>query len=157
MRQCDALASKLDSEGQKMVTFLSTLTPIQWETRVYTEGVVWTVRNAVAHLMTAERAFVKLFEQIRQSGQGVSADFAIDRYNASQQRKTAGLTAPELLEAYIVIRREMVSWVARLDDADLEKQGRHPYLGVTTLCEMIKLIYVHNQLHYRDIRSALTD
>jgi hypothetical protein len=37
----------------------------------------------------------------------------------------------------------------------LEKTGRHPFLGVTTLREMIKMIYIHNQTHYRDLRRVL--
>jgi hypothetical protein len=59
------------------------------------------------------------------------------------------------LEQYKAVRAEMTAWVSSLDDADLDKIGRHPFLGHTTLREMIKLIYLHNQLHYRDLRKVL--
>jgi hypothetical protein len=49
----------------------------------------------------------------------------------------------------------MVEWVTRLQDSELERTGRHPYLGITTLREMIKMVYIHNQTHYRDIRRVL--
>ncbi len=104
--------------------------------------------------MTSERAFVKLFENIRQGGQGAAEDFVIDRYNASQQEKTKNLNPEELLEQYKAMRAQMVEWVSNISDFDLEKTGRHPGLGVTTLREMIKMVYIHNQTHYRDLRRS---
>lgn len=155
MSEVADLAEKLKSEGEKFAIFFAGLTEEQWQVEVYTEGAVWTIRNILAHLMTAERAFVKLFENIRQSGTGVSEDFVIDRYNASQQRRTKGLSPEELLRQYKVVRAEMVDWVSGISDSDLEKTGRHPFLGVTTLREMVKMVYIHNQIHYRDLRKAL--
>jgi hypothetical protein len=40
---------------------------------------------------------------------------------------------------------------------DLAKQGRHPFLGTASLSDMIKLMYMHNQIHIRDIRRMLAD
>lgn len=157
MSEASALADKLRSEGEKFGAFFGSLSEAQWEAEVYTEGSTWTIRNILSHLMTAERAFVKLFEQIRQGGEGVSEDFVIDRYNARQQEKTRELSPAELLEQYRGIRAEMVQWVAGIDDSDLERTGRHPFLGITTLREMIKMVYIHNQTHYRDIRRVLKD
>ncbi len=37
--------------------------------------------------------------------------------------------------------------VASISQADLTEEGRHPYLGVAPLTDMIKLIYRHNQIH----------
>lgn len=155
MSEAAELASKLQSEGEKFSRFFSGLTEEQRNTEVYTEGSAWSIRNILSHLMTSERAFVKLFEQIRTGGPGVSEDFVIDRYNARQQEKTRALSYDELLEQYRGLRAQMVSWVAGLQDAELEFKGRHPFLGVTTLREMIKMIYIHNQTHYRDIRRVL--
>ena len=148
------LAERLAAEGEKMAAFFGSLTEDQWQSEVYTEETVWTIRNVLAHLVTAERAFVKLFEQIRLGGAGASEDFSIDRYNAAQQQRTKALSPSELLGQYVAVRAEMVSWVKGLEDADLEKVGRHPFLGVTNLHEMIKMVYRHNQIHYRDIRRA---
>lgn len=149
------LADKLKSEGEKYAAFFAGLTDDQWKLEVYTEGATWTLRNVLAHLVTAERAFVKLFEQIRQGGPGVADDFSIDRYNASQQEKTKELTPPGLLEQYKSVRAEMVTWVSALSEADLQKIGRHPFLGPTSLLEMIKMVYLHNQIHYRDLKKVL--
>ncbi len=155
MPEAAALAEKLKAEGEKFSGYFAALTEQQWSTPVYTEGATWTIRNILAHLMTAERAFLKLFEDIRQGGPGASEDFVIDRYNARQQEKTRDLTPSELLQQYRDARLAMIDWVTTLQDEELERTGRHPFLGLTTLREMIKLIYIHNQTHYRDIRKAL--
>ncbi len=157
MGEVAELAGKLRGEGERMLTFFESLEPADWARPVYTEGVLWTVRDTLSHLMTAELAFAKLFERIRLGGEGVSEDFVIDRYNASQQRKTSDLTPQEILAAYSQARADMIAWVSGIDESDLEKRGRHPYLGPTSLREMIKMLYVHNQMHYRDVRRALKD
>jgi len=155
MSETTELADKLKREGEKLADFFSGLDTLQWNQEVYTEGSVWTVRNVLAHLMTSERAFVKLFEQIRQGGEGVSDDFSIDRYNAHQQGKTRELSSAELLDQYRDWRAQMIVWVSHIDDADLARKGRHPFLGVTSLREMIKMVYLHNQIHFRDMRAAI--
>jgi uncharacterized damage-inducible protein DinB len=155
MSETAELAQKLTSEGEKLSGFFQSLSELQWRTEVYTEGSIWTIRNILAHLVTAERAFVKLFDAIREGGPGVSEDFSIDRYNARQQEKTRELSAEELLAQYRAVRAEMVQFVRTLEDADLEKIGRHPFLQQTTLREMIKMVYLHNQIHYRDLKKVL--
>ena len=149
------LAERLKTEGDKTAAFFAALTADQWKSKVYTEGETWTIRNVLAHYVTAEKGFIKIFASIRAGGPGASEDFDIDRYNASQQKKTREYTPAELLEQFIAVRAEMTAWVAALTEADLEKQGRHPYLGQTTLAEMIKMVYRHNQIHHRDLRKIL--
>ena len=155
MSEASLLADKLKHEGEMIVEYFEGLSDEQWLLEIYTEDTVWTIRNILAHLMTSERAFVKLFESIRQGGIGVTDEFVIDRYNARQQEKTKEFGTQELLKRFKSIREEMIVWVSEIDDSDLEKTGRHPFLGQTTLREMIKMVYLHNQIHYRDIKKAL--
>ena len=155
MAENSLLADKLKHEGEKIVKYLESLGDEQWKIEIYTEGTVWTIRNILAHLMTSERAFVRLFENIRQGKMGVSDDFVIDRYNASQQKKTKELGSQELLQLFKSVRGDMIAWVLLVSDSDLEKIGRHPFLGQTTLREMIKMVYLHNQIHIRDIKNGI--
>ena len=155
MSELTELADKLTAEGERFVTFFSGLTDAQWQADVYTEGTTWSVRNVLAHFVTSERGLVKLFEEIRKGGAGIADDFSIDRYNARQQEKTQELTPQELLEQYKSVRADSVTWVRGLQESDLEITGRHPFLGPTTIREMIKMLYLHNQLHYRDLKKAL--
>ncbi|MCX6068934.1 MAG: DinB family protein, partial [Chloroflexi bacterium] len=73
------------------------------------------------------------------------------------QRKTQALTPAELLEQFKAVRGKMIALVASFSETDLEKQGRHPFLGQTTLAEMIKMVYRHNQIHYRDLRKIIAE
>jgi uncharacterized damage-inducible protein DinB len=155
MSESAELAAKLKSEGEKFGGFFGGLAEAEWKVEVYADGAIWSIRNILAHLMTAERAFLKLFEEVRRGGPGTSEDFVIDRYNARQQEKTQAATPAELLEQYRSVRARMVEWVSKLQDLELEQVGRHPFLGKTTLREMIKMVYIHNQTHYRDIRRVL--
>jgi hypothetical protein len=155
MSEIHELADKLQSEGEKFYSLFAGLTDDQWNLEVYTEGATWTIRNVLAHFVTAERGLVKLFERIRVSGEGAADDFSIDRYNAAQQEKTKNLSPQELLEQYKEVRSDSVAWTLSISDDDLEKEGRHPYLGFTKIRDMLKTLYVHNQLHYRDMKKVL--
>ncbi|MFN8434365.1 MAG: DinB family protein [Anaerolineales bacterium] len=155
MSEIAELTEKLKTEGERMVAFFSELTDDQWANEVYTEGTTWSIRNVLSHFVTSERGLVKLFERIRATGEGASDEFSIDRYNASQQEKTKELAPAELLQQYKQVRADSVQWVSGLKEEDLEIKGRHPFLGETVIREMIKMLYLHNQLHYRDVKRAL--
>ena len=155
MSEINELADKLKTEGEKFFALFAGLTDDQWQLEVYTEGANWTLRNVLSHFVTSERGLVKLFEQIRLGGEGAREDFSIDRYNAAQQEKTKALTPTDLLEQYKEIRADSIAWTLSLSELDLEKQGRHPYIGMTSIREMIKMLYLHNQMHYRDMKKVL--
>lgn len=155
MSEVDELAEKLKSEGERFVSIFTELTEGEWQKEVYTEGATWTIRNVLAHFVTSERGLLKLFEQIRQGSAGTPDDFSIDRYNAAMQERTKEAAPQDLLEQYKTIRAESVAWTSGLAESDLEKQGRHPFLGMTTIREMVKMLYIHNLTHYRDMKKAI--
>jgi hypothetical protein len=151
------LAERLKAEGAKTILFFKSLSADQWEQNVYTEGSVWKVRDVLAHYMTAEKGFLRLFDEILKGGPGVKKDFDIDRFNARQQEKVKDISNGLLIEQFVGVRSEMVAFVSGLSVSELQKKGRHPFLEETTLAEMIKMVYRHNQIHYRDIRKLITE
>ena len=155
MSETAELAEKLKAEGERFAQYFSELSDEQWQSEVYTEGTTWSVRNVLSHFVTSERGLLKLFEQIRLGGAGSSDDFSIDRYNAAQQQRTRDATPAELLEQYKSVRANSITWVTGLKDEELEIKGRHPFLGETIIREMIKMLYIHNQTHYRDMKKVL--
>ena len=155
MSEITELAEKLRSEGDKIVSIFSDLTDEQWQMEVYTEGATWTIRNVLAHFVTSERGQLKLFEQIRRGGAGAAEDFSIDRYNAAMQARTKDATPQELLEQYKEVRANAIAWVLSLKESELMISGRHPFLGKTVIREMIKMLYIHNLTHTRDLKRAL--
>ena len=155
MSEINELTDKLKSEGEKFYSLFAGLSDEQWQAEVYTEGETWSIRNVLSHFGTSERGLVKLFERIRTTGEGASEDFSIDRYNATQQERTKDLPPRDLLEQYKEVRSNSVAWVAGLKEEELEIEGRHPFLGVAKIRDMVKLLYVHNQNHYRDMKKVM--
>jgi len=155
MSETTTLAEKLKTEGEKIYAFFAELKDEHWTSEVYTEGETWTLRNVLSHFVTSERGLLKLFERIRTTGEGASEDFSIDRYNATQQQRTKDIAPAELLEQYKEVRAASVAWVLGLQDQDLEIKGRHPFLGETVIREMIKMLYIHNQTHLRDVKRTM--
>ena len=155
MSEITELAEKLKSEGEKFVAIFSDLKENQWQMEVYTEGTTWTIRNVLSHFVTSERGLIKLFEQIRQGGAGAADDFSIDRYNAAMQERTKTATTQELIEQFKEVRANAIQWISGLKESELELTGRHPFLGQTAIREMIKMLYIHNLTHYRDMKKAL--
>ena len=149
------LVERLKNEGEKAAAYFTSLADEQWDTRVYSEGEPWTIRSVLSHFVTSERGLLKLFESIHEGGPGASDDFSVDGYNARQQEKTRDLTPKELLRQFVEAREDTIHWVSRLSEADLQKAGRHPSLGQVSLLEMIKTLYVHNQIHFRDFRKLV--
>ena len=155
MSEITQLAEKLKSEGDKISSIFRGLADEQWNQEVYTEGTTWTIRNILSHFVTSERGLLKLFEKIRQGGAGSPDDFSIDRYNAAMQERMREATPQELLEQYKKVRSNAIAWVSSLKEAELEITGRHPFLGQTMIRDMIKMLYIHNLDHYRDMKKAL--
>jgi hypothetical protein len=71
------------------------------------------------------------------------------------QARMKDATPQELLEQYRAIRAQSVAWVSGLKESELELTGRHPFLGPTVIREMIKMLYLHNQLHFRDMKRVI--
>ena len=149
------LAERLRSEGEKTCQFFDGLSGDHWEQVVYTEGSGWRVWQILAHFVASEASLRKLVENILAGGPGSSEDFDLNRYNESKVRKLGAIPVEELLRQFRELRRDNVEFVSVMQVADLEKTGRHPFLGMARLEDIIKLIYRHNQIHQREIRKAL--
>ena len=155
MDDAAALSAKLKNDAVRLESHLAALGEDKWSAQVYSDGASWTVRDVVAHLVSAERAFLALFHDIQRGGEGVSEGFVIDEFNAREHAKNERIGWDELLALFRRTRARMIALVESLSMEDLEKRGRHPYLGVTSLREMVKMIYIHSQTHLRDVRRTI--
>jgi len=155
MSRSETLAQKLRSEGEKTLVFFDQLSEEAWQVQLYADGARWTVHEVLAHIAESEGSLLRLFRYIEEGGEGVAKGFDIDKYNANSVAKIAGTPTRDLIADFQVNRKAMSEFVSGLTDADLEKQGRHAYLGETSLFEMVRLQYLHVNLHIRDIRIAL--
>jgi uncharacterized damage-inducible protein DinB len=148
----DHLVIRLSTEAQKTVEFFNALAPGQWERTVYTEGSCWTVHQVLAHFVATEKAFRQLIENVLAGGSGAPEEFNIDSYNERKVASLRDFSPDELMQQFEAQRQANIELVKRMGPQDLLKTGRHPFLGMTTLEEIIQLLYRHNQIHQRDMR-----
>ena len=146
----------LERSAEETVAFYSALSPDALEHPVYTEDIQWNGRQILAHLVTIERSMHWLFRNLLDGGPGSPEDFDIDRFNRSQPAKLDHLALPELIERFRQVRTETVAIVAGMTDADLDREGRHPFHGHGRLERFVRWAYEHQRLHEADVRRALT-
>lgn len=150
------LTGRLSNEEQKSLDFFRNLFPEQWEQTVYTQGSCWTIRQVLAHFVTSEKGFGRLIENILADGPGSPEDFDIDAYNERKVDSLSKNSPSDMMRQFSKERQRTVDLVSGLDQDDLTKEGRHPFLGVASLADIIKLIYRHNQIHLREVRKVLS-
>jgi len=149
------LCKRLRSSAEKPQVFFRELKPEQWSEQIYTEGASWTVSQIMAHFVMAEDDMMRLIARIVETGEGVPEDFDLDSYNEYKASKLEGGSPDDLLAQFIDAREKTIKMVSNFDNSDLEKTGRHPWLGMAKVEDIIKLMYRHNQIHQREIRAAL--
>ena len=150
------LAERLRSEGEKTAEFFRSLDPEQLQQQVYMDGSCWQVRQVLAHFVASEASLTRLVENILAGGAGTPENFDLNAYN---ERKVAALQAVPvegLLSEFLERRAATARLAASLRPEDLALTGRHPFLGVASLEDIIKMIYRHNQIHVREIRKVLS-
>ena len=113
------------------------------------------MHHILAHFVVTEASIARLVKYILQGNPGVPEDFDIDQYNEREVNCFSKLPVDMVLQRFMERRGETIELVSQMSDDDLEKRGRHPWFGITTVEEMIKLMYRHNQIHQRDIRKVL--
>ena len=117
-----------------------------------TEGPqTWSPFDIVGHLIHGERTdWIPRIEHILQHGDAVPFP-SFDReamFEASQ-----GKSLPELLATFSSLRAGSLARLQglRLGDADLERRGRHPELGVVTLKQHLATWVAHDLDHLAQI------
>ena len=128
----------------------------RWDTPVYSDGAAWNVRQVAIHLAEAERGLFGQMKSIVETGTStVPDDFDVDRYNLRSVEKRDAMTGHEALVAQAASRAELLAWLDTLIDADLEKAGRHPVIGIIPIDMYIRVIARHQKDHSADVARAL--
>ncbi len=150
-----ALAAKLLSEGERIVQFFAGLSDAQWQARLYDHGAKWDVRGVFEHLIISERQLLQLFEVIVRTGIGSPEGMDVDHLNLERTGTLSLLSYANLLLEYTLTRQQTVEFIHGLVDDQLALQARHPAIGISALEDQLKLVYLHHQMHVRDIKKAL--
>jgi uncharacterized protein (TIGR03083 family) len=154
--QIELLIRKLREEEGALAARLAALPPEAWERPVYGEGQAWTVRDVLAHLVSAERGHQRLVADVAAGGSGSPPDFSVDEYNRRHVAALAARLPADLLAEFQSVRADSVALVSGLPDDDLARRGNHPALGPdTALADFIRIIFMHGKMHQRDLTRAL--
>lgn len=153
--RCRDIVIGLRKGGEETVSFFESLTPEQLETRVYQDGAQWTARQVLAHFITIERSMHRLFENLLSGGEGAPPDFDVNRFNLRQTQKMEGLDMHALIPQFRLVRQETIAIVEKMTDADLDRQGWHPFHGTGKLERFIRWAYEHARIHEDEIRKAI--
>jgi DinB superfamily len=149
------LIDRLLEEGEKTRLFFEAIPAVDWDLQVYTEGSQWRIRQILAHFVASEASIQKLVVNILEGGEGSPQDFDLNRFNESRVGRLEAKQPSELLSEFFELRQQTARLVAQINPENLQRTGRHPFLGVASLEEIIKLMYRHNQIHQRDIRKCM--
>ncbi len=150
------LVGKLKKGHQKTSEILGALTPEQWQQVVYAEPYPWTVRDLVAHFVSAEELLLRLMQDVAAGGVGAPEGYDYNAANAQEQKRLAGRSVQNLLADQSAARQATVAWVSALEDETLNRIGRHPALGEVSLETMITAIYGHQLFHMRDLQRLFS-
>jgi hypothetical protein len=154
-QRIDDLVARLRKGAGKTAGILSSLRDDQWQMALYSEPHLWTARDLAAHLLSAEEGMLRIMQDIMAGGPGAPEGFDYDEYNATEQVRLAALPTHQLLSNLATAREVTLAWLAGLDDADLDRLGRHPALGVINLATFVLAIYGHQLMHMRDLQRLL--
>jgi len=105
----------------------------------------------LAHFLSAEVGLLRIGQDIAAGGPGAPEGFDYDEFNAQEQVRLAGLPPATLLAQLAAARAATIAWLSSLDDADLDRVGRHPALGQVNLETFVNAIYGHQLMHMRDL------
>ena len=149
------IQKRLRDEGDKLLAVFESLTPEQWQMVIYTDGMTWTIKDLLAHQISAEGEFQFYGRDVLSGGEGAPEDFNINAFNNREVAALADRTPHQLLADFRSTRQATIDFVAAVRDDQFTLQGRHPFFGMRTIEDLFKLIYRHNMMHARDIRKVL--
>jgi hypothetical protein len=118
-------------------------------------GQTWSPFDVIGHLIHGERTdWVPRAKIIVEHGEARAFD-KFDRF--AQFTASEGRTLASLLDEFAALRRDSLRELAalHLTDADLDRRGRHPELGVVTLRQLLATWMAHDLDHVVQISRVL--
>jgi hypothetical protein len=118
-------------------------------------GDTWSPFDVIGHLIHGERTdWLPRVRIILEHGEARAFN-KFDRF--AQFAVSEGRTLASLLDEFATLREERLRELAtlRLTDADLDRRGRHPELGVVTLRQLLATWVAHDLDHVVQISRVL--
>jgi hypothetical protein len=127
----------------------------RWDTQVYSDGAAWTARQLAIHLMVTDKGHNNTLKGIANGEETIPADFDLERFNRRSVEKRAETSVKEARAGLAATAAERNAWLDSIDDATLDKKGRHGSMRVLSVEEILQVIVDHDRDHGNDIARAL--
>jgi len=116
----------------------------------------WSARETLIHLRAAAMLVHGLrIRRLLYEDEPVFADFDEARYRRSALEQDEPV--PDLVEGIVSEHEQIVRLLAILPDADWERAGRHPALGVMSIELLARRVAEHAREHAAQIASTAKD
>jgi hypothetical protein len=115
----------------------------------------WSAFDIVGHLIFGERTdWMPRARIILEQGEARAFD-RFDRF--AQFKESQGKSLEQLLDEFARLRKENLAALRTLNlqPEDLQRQGKHPELGVVTLAELLATWAVHDLTHVHQLSRVM--
>lgn len=150
----ETIREKLILSRQNLLAVVENLGQEQWAKAVFADSAEWSVSDLLRHLTDAERGMTALMAQIKQGGEGVPADFDLQRWNKTRVARLRDKSPAGLLNDLATNRSQLLALLDSLEPEDWAKQGRHGSLQIMSIEQIFNLIADHEFSHANDISQA---
>jgi uncharacterized damage-inducible protein DinB len=127
----------------------------RWDTQVYSEGAAWTAKQLAIHLMITDKGHNNTLKGIATGEEIIPADFDLERFNRRSVEKRAEASIEEIRSSLATTAAEREEWLDTLDDATLDKEGRHGSMKILSIEKILSVVANHDRDHAADIARVL--
>jgi hypothetical protein len=149
------LNDHLRETRERLLAVVAQLQPVDWEKAVQSTEGDWTAKQALLHIADAETGQIRIGRAIAAGEPTVPDDFDPNRYNNRQVEKNKDRQLGDILAGMTESREELLTFLADVPEAALDKRGRHPRGDVLSLEELFYRVGEHEADHCVEIRRAL--
>lgn len=112
----------------------------------------WTLKDAVAHLVGAERGMTRIARgTARGENPQLPEGYDNDVYNARQVAKRKDQTLAQVRTELDASRAELMALLESIAPEQLALCGEHPLSGDVSLSDLLVIIYSHERTHANEI------
>lgn len=150
------LRQTIEADHAACMAILRRLTPEQWAMPVPSdEDHEWKARDVLAHIAVSEAGQLGQINRVLAGGQGVPDDFDLKRFNRRSAEKQAATSVEELLARLERDHAEVLKALDLVDEADLDKTGRHARGDTLTVEQFFHRTTEHRRQHAEEIARSL--
>ncbi len=147
-----AIKDKLTTVREETLHAVGAMTEEQWNRPVGDgEGGQWRAIDVLRHVTDSERGMTALMAQVQAGGEGVPADFDLERWNRRVVTKMQDKGVAELLADMGANRQALFAFIDTLADDDWAKKGRHASGRILSIEQVCHLIADHERAHVAEL------